>query len=111
MWVLGLLGLDPNLRLSPEELAELAEAAERSGITVTGYAARAALSAARQEMPPDAREFAVQLFAVRREVARVGVNLNQIARRLNGQQAVPPATVEAALRAARQALEQVGETV
>jgi DNA-binding transcriptional MerR regulator len=42
---------------------------------------------------------------------KAGVNLNQIARRLNGQQAVPPATVEAALRAARQALEQVGETV
>lgn len=66
-----------NLRLSEDEPAAAAN------VTVAGYAAKASLSAARVEMPPDIDDFVVELFATRRQVVKVGTNLNQIAKVLS----------------------------
>jgi hypothetical protein len=95
-----------TIRLTLAERRQLGARAAAAGLSLSRYLVEAGL-ADRVSTPRDRAQRDRALFHLR----KVGVNLNQIARRLNGQQAVPPATVEAALRAARQALEQVGETV
>lgn len=77
------------MRLSQAEHAELA-AADQAGLTVAGYVARAALAAAGEQIPPDAHETIVAIFAYRADVARIGRNINQIAASLNAGGAVPP---------------------
>ncbi|MEO3892189.1 DUF1778 domain-containing protein [Nonomuraea sp. B5E05] len=64
----GQRGRRVNLRLSDAEHAALEKAAALDGTTLAGYVSAAALSAARDEMPPDAREAMVRLFAIQRQV-------------------------------------------
>lgn len=96
-----------NLRLSEAELAELAAAAGKANVTVAGYAAKASLSTARAEMPPDAVEFGLELFATRTQVAKVGVNLNQIAKVLNSGGAVDDERLAVVLADQRTALRAI----
>jgi len=79
------------LRLSPAEAGELQQAADRTGMSVAGYAAAAALAAAARIPAPRAlpaaderpRELRGALVAARFELARVGTNLNQLAKSAN----------------------------
>jgi len=85
------------------ELGELRARAGAAGLSVARYLVEAGLGEA--VMTPAeraARERA--LFHLR----KVGVNLNQLARRLNGGRAVPPAALEAALAATADAATQLG---
>ena len=73
-----------TIRLSADELAEIAAAAQRSGLTRSGFVAGSALRAARGVVPVAGEE---QLPVVVREATRalddLGVNLNQAVHRLN----------------------------
>lgn len=88
-----------NLRVSEEEAAELITAAERAGLTVTGYAAAAALAAAVGQPAPRAavsrrqlaaREHLVEAMAARTELRKLATNVNQAARVANTTGTVPP---------------------
>ena len=67
-----------NVSLRDDELAELRRRADRARMAVTDYVRRRALSDRLRVVPP--RRLGVEEF---REVARIGSNLNQIARALN----------------------------
>lgn len=73
------------LRLDDNELAVVAEAAARAGLTPTGYAAAAALSAARGTLAPGAptRDVLLQLVQARTALGKIGANLNQLAAAAN----------------------------
>lgn len=70
-----------TVRLDDEEAGQVADLAERYGIPGAGVlrAGVAVLAGAPVPQPPN-----VDLLAVRREVNAIGVNVNQIARRVNG---------------------------
>lgn len=70
-----------TVRLDDEEAGQVADLAERYGIPGSGVlrAGVAVLAGAPVPQPPN-----VDLLAVRREVNALGVNVNQIARRVNG---------------------------
>lgn len=80
-----------DLRLNADEAGALQQAAERTGMTRAGYAAAAALAAAGGIRAPRAllaaevrnSELLGALVAARFELAKVGVNLNQLARSAN----------------------------
>lgn len=74
------------LRYSEEEFSAIAEAAGYAGLTPSGYAAEAALAAARGVEAPSIaplRSALVELMAARTQVRRFGVNVNQAVRQLN----------------------------
>jgi uncharacterized protein (DUF1778 family) len=92
------------LRLTEDEYADVVAAARRAGLTPTGYAADAALAAARGGLPPQQeprREALVELMAARAQVRRFGVNVNQAVRVLNVTGEAPDALVRAVEVAAR----------
>ena len=75
-----------RVRLGEDEYDVVAAAARASGLTPTGYAAEAALAAARQagQQAPKADVEAVrELMTTRAQLRRYGNNLNQAARILN----------------------------
>jgi hypothetical protein len=76
-----------KLRYSEDELADVAAAASRSGLTPAGFAAEAALAAARGTSPPASepwREALLEVIAARTQVRRFGSNVNQAVRALHG---------------------------
>lgn len=82
-----------KLRYSDTEYAALAAAARLAGLTVTGYAADAALAAATDAEPPSTapwRAALVELMEARTQVRRIGVNVNQAAAILNTTGEPPP---------------------
>jgi len=96
-----------TVRLSAEELAEIAAAARRTGLTRSGFVATSAVRAARGVVPVAGEEL---LPVVVREATRalddVGVNLNQTVRRLNAT-GVAPAGLAEAVGAVQVATERV----
>jgi len=75
-----------KLRYTEAEYADLAAAARRSGLTPSGYAAEAALAAARGSEPPRAepwREALAEVIDARAQVRRFAGNVNQAVRALN----------------------------
>ena len=90
----------PPVRLTPDELDAVREAAARAGLTLSDYVRRLVLGhrvvAARADT--DA--------AVLADLNRVGVNLNQMTRRVNVTGAVPP-ELRAALAEVRAAVEKL----
>jgi len=99
-----------TIRLSADELAEIAAAAQRLGLTRSGFVAGSALRAARGVVPVAGEE---QLPETVREATRalddVGVNLNQAVRRLNATGTAPQGMAEsvAAVQAATDRVEAV----
>jgi hypothetical protein len=86
------------LRLAEEEYADIAAAARRAGLTPTGYAAEAALAAARGSRPPRPepwREALAELLGARAQVRRFGNNVNQAVRVLNATGDPPQALARA----------------
>ena len=99
------------LRCTDEEYADLTTAASRSGLTPSGYAAEAAISAARDSAPPAAepwREALTEVMEARAQVRRLGTNVNQAVRTLNvtGE---PPEWFERALSVAASAVQRLDE--
>ena len=77
-----------NIRLSPREIATLRTKAEQADATVTAFVRAAALGkrvTVQQSTAPD--------FAMRDELRRIGVNLNQIAKAMNARRDPPPASL------------------
>jgi uncharacterized protein (DUF1778 family) len=75
-----------RVRLGEDEYAALAAAARASGLTPTGYAAQAAVAAARRarhQTPRSDTEAVRELMTTRAQLRRYGNNLNQVARSFN----------------------------
>jgi hypothetical protein len=92
-----------EFRCSEAEYAAIAAAARGSGLTSTGYAAEAALAAARGSQPPHSvpwREALTELMAARAQVRRFGNNVNQAVRVLNTTGELPAGLLRAAASAA-----------
>ncbi|GAA2266955.1 hypothetical protein GCM10010430_60120 [Kitasatospora cystarginea] len=95
-----------TLRVSADEEAQIRRAAAERAETVARFIATAALSAASRpdtaRNPDDQLDRAIdELAAARRQTARVGNNVNQIARELNSGGLPHPADLVAALTAVR----------
>lgn len=74
-----------RVRLGEDEYDDVAAAARASALTPTGFAAEAALAAARQarQIPGADAEAVQELMATRAQLRRFGNNINQAARILN----------------------------
>ncbi|MBI4942122.1 MAG: hypothetical protein HY830_15360 [Actinobacteria bacterium] len=93
-----------KLRYSEAELADIAAAARRAGLTPSGFAADAALAAARGTQPPASepwREALTEVMAARAQVRRFGTNVNQAVRALRTTGQAPDALVRAVALAAK----------
>ena len=80
------------LRLSDDEHAVLLEAAKQAGLSGAGFAAEAALGAARGEGIGEHRALRMllgELMAARTQVRRYGVNVNQAVAQLHATGEVP----------------------
>ena len=91
-----------TIRLTPAEKRQLGARAADAGLSLSRYLVEAGL-ADRAPSPEDRAHRERALFHVR----KVGVNLNQIARRLNAREDVPPTALDEALGAVAQALRQI----
>lgn len=99
-----------NTRFSNDELALVAAGAKAAGLTLAGFLARAALTAARDlertaSVVADEREVIAELFAARRHLGQVGNNLNQVARAVNS--GGHPAEIDVVIAAAHRAIGRV----
>ncbi|MFE4516363.1 plasmid mobilization relaxosome protein MobC [Kitasatospora sp. NPDC056783] len=104
-----------TIRVSTDEQALIRSAANDRAETVARFVASAALTAASHpdaaRNPDDQLDRAIdELAAARRQTARVGNNLNQIARELNAGGLPHPADLVAALSAVRGAVATVDST-
>ncbi|GAB7192791.1 hypothetical protein NUM3379_35000 [Kineococcus sp. NUM-3379] len=102
-------------RLAPtfddEEFAVLAEAAQRAGLTPTGYIAESALAAARATAPPTVgpqRQLLLELMETRTQLVRFATNVNQAVAALNAT-GTAPAWLEQAVAITRRAVVRVDE--
>ena len=80
------------VRYDDAEYAAVKVAAERAGLTATGYVAAAALATATGTTPPVpslAREALLELMEARRQVVRFGTNVNQAAKAVNSGEEMP----------------------
>jgi hypothetical protein len=75
--------------VTPEEEARLAQLAEAQRVSVPRLLVESALSGS-GETPTQRREAMAELFAVRRLLAAVSNNVNQVARHANAGQEFPP---------------------
>ena len=99
------------LRCTDAEYDDIAEAATRSGLTPTGFAAEAAIAAARGTRLPAAepwREALAEVIAARAQVRRFGTNVNQAVRALNATGEAPD-WLDHAVAVANRAVEQLDE--
>ncbi|MER7701579.1 plasmid mobilization relaxosome protein MobC [Kitasatospora sp. NPDC097605] len=104
-----------TIRVSTDEQALIRSAAVERAETVARFVANAALTAASHpdtaRNPDDQLDRAIdELAAARRQTARVGNNINQIARELNLGGLPHPADLVAALSAVRRAIATVDST-
>ena len=105
-----------TVRLSDEEYAAVGAAAQRAGLTLAGYAARAAGAAARGgEAPTQAplRDALAELMLARSQVRRFGTNVNQAVAALHATGTPPPALLAAVDVTARAVarLDEAAETI
>jgi hypothetical protein len=97
------------VRCTAEEYRALVDAAKASGLTPTGYAAEAAIAAARGGLPPAAspeREALFELMTARPQVRRFGNNVNQAVRELHLSGELP-AWLQAAVALTARAVERL----
>lgn len=96
-----------------DELATVAQAAERAGLRPSGYVAAAALASAQGVAPPassrDSRELLAELMRTRTAVRQYGTNLNQIAAAMNSGVTEPPVWLAAAVAGAQRATARIDE--
>ena len=97
-------GRTVSVRYDAGEIADVAAAAQRAGLTPTGFVASVALAVARQSVPPvpsPMREVLVELNAARTLTGRLGVNVNQAVAALHVSGDVPPELLRLADMCAR----------
>ncbi|MGV9790892.1 plasmid mobilization protein [Streptomyces sp. NPDC003435] len=99
-----------NTRFSDDELAHVSAGAKAAGLTLAGFLARAALSAARDlertaSAVADERAVIAEFFAARRYLGHVGSNLNQIARAVNA--GAHPPELDVVIAATSRAVQRV----
>ncbi|WP_446033726.1 plasmid mobilization protein [Streptomyces olivaceus] len=100
----------PSCRMNDAEYQLLARAAATCHMSIAGFLARAALTAAHDlgrtaEDIAGEREMLHELFALRRHLGQLGNNLNQVAKALNSGADAPQA--EAVLAAVQRAARRV----
>lgn len=95
--------------VTPEEESRLLQLAGEQRVTVPRLLVEAALSA-QVETPTQRRDALAELFAVRRLLAAVSNNVNQIARHANVGDEFP-ADAAAALQAVRRVVERLDDTL
>lgn len=74
-----------KLTLTPVQDGQLTVAAERAGRTVPAFLVEAGLKAGGFQTETERRESIFALFQLREQLARIGNNLNQMARLLNSE--------------------------
>ncbi|MFF3979788.1 MobC family plasmid mobilization relaxosome protein [Streptomyces sp. NPDC001828] len=99
-----------NTRFSNDELTLVTAGAKAAGLTLAGFLARAALSAARDlertaSAVADEREVIAEFFAARRHLGHIGSNLNQIARAFNT--GAQPGQLDVVIEATERAVQRV----
>lgn len=99
------------LRLTEAEDLELVVAAEREGKSVQRFVVEAGVARARGVDPTHARESVTALFGVQHQLAKVGVNVNQLARHANATGVVLGAELEDQLQELRAVLARVDEVL
>jgi hypothetical protein len=100
-----------KLRYSEDEFGLIEAAARRSGLTPSGFAADAAVAAARGTQPPSSepwREALAAVMAARAQVRRFGSNVNQAVRALNAT-GEPPEWLDRAVAITNRAVEQLDD--
>ncbi len=95
--------------VTPEEEARLVQLAEAARVTVPRLLVESALSA-RGETTTQRRDMVAELFAVRRLLAAVSNNVNQIARHANAGEEFP-ADAAGALVGVRRVVERIDEAI
>lgn len=95
-----------SVRVTGDELATLRARATAAGLSLSRYLVEAALAPGRVPSADDRARLDRALFHLR----KVGVNLNQVARKLNGGEEVPPPQLAQALEATARAAEQLRES-
>ncbi|MFK0160759.1 plasmid mobilization protein [Streptomyces sp. NPDC090499] len=99
-----------NTRFSDDELVLVTAGAKAAGLTLAGFLARAALSAARDlertaSAVADEREVIAEFFSARRHLGRIGSNLNQITRAVNA--GAHPGELDVVIAATDRAVQRV----
>ncbi|WP_443051733.1 plasmid mobilization protein [Streptomyces sp. NBC_00304] len=105
-----------SVRMSDDELARVSAAAHAADVSVAGFFARSALSAASDPetsaaMIAGSRETLTELFDARRHLGQVGNNLNQLARAVNAGAHPADAELAAVLDAVHRASARVQAAV
>lgn len=97
-----------TVRFTDEELERVAARAAAARVSVPAFLALVALHSAegRQVDPATVRAFAVEIFALRRQVNLLGNNVNQIAHKLHGTGEIESTAAET-YRAATAAIEEI----
>ena len=99
-----------NLAYNSDELMIVKEAAARSNMAPTAWAARAALDVAKEVVVPvsaDAKDVLQEVIQSRAQLARVGNNLNQVAHVLNADGTVPTAQLASVLVLVEEAVRRI----
>ncbi|WP_374987219.1 plasmid mobilization relaxosome protein MobC [Streptomyces fradiae] len=95
-----------------DELSIVREAASRDNQAVAAWVGSAALSVAAEKVVPvsaDARDVVAELIQARQQAARIGNNVNQVARTLNAGGTVTGAQLDALSAAAERAIRRLDE--
>lgn len=96
-----------SVRVTPEELRRLAARADAVGTSVAGLLLDSGLAVAAGDRIASRREEAGELLKLRRLVANIAGNVNQIAAKANADKGVDDDRLAGVLGAARSAVERV----
>lgn len=100
------------LSLTEAEYAELSAAANREGKTLQRFVVEAGIARVREVDPDQVRETITALFGVQHQLAKIGNNVNQIARHANATGGeILREELDGEVKALRTALVAVNETV
>lgn len=101
-----------NLAYNNAELAVLAAAAARTGMAPAAWAADAALSVAKELFVPvaaDTKEVLTEFIRARNQVARIGADVEQIAKALSADDTMTPTQIADVLAVVETAVRRVDE--
>ena len=101
-----------NVMMTEAEFAEISVAAEQAGRTVPRFLVESSLSRIRGVSPDQVHESITGLFGVQHQLAKVGNNVNQIARHANASGGeILHEELQEELRQLRHALKRVDEVL
>lgn len=96
-----------SVRVTPDELARLAARADAVGTSVAGLLLECGLAVAAGDRIASRREEASELLRLRRLIANIAGNVNQIAAKANAGGGIDDGRLAGVLGAARSAVERV----